>query len=109
MSVEALNTAPGRPSKVRGSASGIWLEGLELDGFNEDLRLAFEYNGEQHYRVVPFFHANGAADLAAQRARDGRKAEICHDNMVVLVVVPHWTADRAAFIRKAVSQLGCLA
>jgi len=29
---------------------------MELDGFNEKLKLAFEYQGEQHYRFTPFFH-----------------------------------------------------
>ena len=33
-----------------------WLERLELDGYCEELRIAFEYNGQQHYEMIPFFH-----------------------------------------------------
>ena len=43
-----------------------FLEGLHLDGYNEELGLAFEYSGSQHYQIVPFFHLQGQMNLDAQ-------------------------------------------
>ena len=34
------------------------LNGLELDGYCEELKLAFEYDGEQHKKYNPHFHKN---------------------------------------------------
>ena len=33
---------------------------LELDGYCSELNLAFEYNGPQHYKIVPEFHLKEA-------------------------------------------------
>jgi hypothetical protein len=65
-----------------------WMQGLELDGFNEDLRLAFEYQGIQHaQRVDHFQRAEGAFE--SQIMRDQLTADRCLDEMVVLLTVPH--------------------
>lgn len=66
-----------------------WLSGLELDCYCEKLRLAFEYQGIQHYQYVPFFHNNDPQRFEAQQVRDQRKREAAHDEFVVLVEVPH--------------------
>jgi hypothetical protein len=66
-----------------------WLGGLELDGYNEELAVAFEYNGRQHYEFIPFFH-DDEADFQSQLERDRRKAAICATRGVRLVVIP-WT------------------
>ena len=42
---------------------------LELDCYNESLRLAVEYQGEQHYKFIPYFHKNREAFLN-QKYRD---------------------------------------
>ena len=52
-----------------------WLNGLELDGYCEELDIAFEYNGEQHYKYIPYFHNKGRT-LEMQQLRDKQKAEI---------------------------------
>lgn len=62
---------------------------MELDIFSEELGLAFEHNGEQHYRLVPRFHPDGNASLQRQVARDHRKTDLCNDNHVCLVVIPY--------------------
>jgi hypothetical protein len=66
-----------------------WLERLELDGYNEELSIAFEYNGKQHYEYVPFFHKNGPVNLEAQKSRDRKKYKLCHKYGVKLVIIPY--------------------
>ena len=57
---------------------------LELDGYSSELKVAFEHQGQQHYRKSDFFDG----DLSDQIARDGLKATICEANGVRLVVIP---------------------
>lgn len=64
-----------------------WLIGpkgypLELDGYNEELCIAFEYNGLQHYEAV---YDN--QDLEYQKQKDRLKVEICKLRGVSLVVI----------------------
>ncbi|CAL44686.1 25.6 kDa Uvr/REP helicase [Spodoptera frugiperda ascovirus 1a] len=61
---------------------------LELDCYNEELRLAVEYNGRQHYEYVPRFHTC-RNDLTTQKARDVVKHEICRRMNVDLIDVPY--------------------
>jgi len=54
-----------------------FLKGLELNEYNPDLQIAFEYNGKQHYEHVEFFHKGKVSNFKAQLARDQKKYEIC--------------------------------
>lgn len=78
-----------------------------LDGYNEELRLAFEYNGAQHYRYVPHFHRGGPQDLEQQQQDRDRAVEAaCVESWVALIVIPYTVADLERFIRKELFQLG---
>lgn len=79
-----------RPVFLRHPDSGQY---LELDCFNQDLRLAVEYNGRQHYEYVPYFHATPEA-FEALKERDATKARLCYENGVHLIVVPHYVDVR---------------
>lgn len=79
-----------------------------LDGYNEELRLAFEYNGQQHYQYTPVFHRNGEQDLARQQRRDQEVAGACDDNWITLIVIPFWIADLETFIANELTLLGYL-
>jgi hypothetical protein len=67
-----------------------WLDGLELDGYCKKLKIAFEYNGEQHYNYIPnHFHRNGKLDFVHQRFRDIKKRNICLSNNIKLIIIPY--------------------
>jgi hypothetical protein len=65
---------------------------LELDCFNESLKLAVEYNGAQHYQFIPFFHKNQEA-FYNQKYRDELKRMRCREMGITLIEVPH-TEDK---------------
>nr|QBK85813.1 MAG: uncharacterized protein LCMAC101_04080 [Marseillevirus LCMAC101] len=73
-----------RPKFLRTEKGGC----LELDGYNEKLELAFEYQGIQHEKVVPFFHPHGEKDLLAIQERDKIKKEKCSQNGICLLEIP---------------------
>ena len=61
---------------------------LELDCYNEELKIAVEMNGQQHYKYVPFFHKNYEAFLN-QKYRDDMKRRMCKDENIILIEVPY--------------------
>jgi hypothetical protein len=61
---------------------------LELDCYDQDLGIAVEYNGVQHYKFVPYFHRNKEAFLN-QKYRDDMKRRICKEHGIVLIEVPY--------------------
>jgi hypothetical protein len=61
---------------------------LELDCFNEELRIAVEYDGIQHTKYIPFFHKNKEHFLN-QKYRDELKNMICKQNRILLIRVPY--------------------
>jgi len=76
-------------------ANPAWLKnpsrpgrGLELDGYNEDLKLAFEYQGVQHYKPVKWFHLNPEA-FQRQVQRDNEKKAQCAIRNIKLLIIPH--------------------
>ena len=66
---------------------------LELDGFNEELQLAFEMQGIQHYAQSPKYHRK-AKDLHEQIEKDLRKHRLCQRNRVTLLLIPYYIAEK---------------
>lgn len=62
---------------------------LELDGYAKELKLAFEYQGLQHYSKHPLFHSTRAT-LKKQQIYDKRKRMLCKLHGVALVEVPQF-------------------
>jgi lysozyme family protein len=65
-----------------------FLHGLELDGYCEEIQIAFEYNGEQHYRFVPFYFKT-EENFERQKERDQRKERLCNEEGIFLCVIPY--------------------
>lgn len=64
-----------------------WLQKLTLDGYNEDLKLAFEYQGVQHEKIM-WYDYDDEKYLIERKERDSRKRELCKENGVVLIEIP---------------------
>ena len=60
---------------------------MELDGYCKKLRLAFEYQGVQHYKHVTMFHQTRSFER--QKTMDDVKRKKCEENNVILIEVPY--------------------
>jgi hypothetical protein len=83
-------------------------ENLELDMYNQEINLACEYNGKQHYEYIPYFHQNSRTNFHNQKYRDERKIEMCRKNNIPLIIVPYTIPPEEIpnFIRQEVRRLG---
>lgn len=70
----------------------IWLlsplrKRMELDGYNEELRIAFEYQGEQHYNPIYFGKNKRLKEI---QIKDELKKQLCEKNNVTLITIPYY-------------------
>jgi hypothetical protein len=88
-----------RPSFMQNVVSG---QNLELDCYSDKLKIAIEYNGEQHYKYTPHFHSSKDA-FYNMKYRDEMKARLCKQNGIRLVIVPYTVKlnDIENFLREA--------
>lgn len=75
-----------------------WLDGLELDIFIEELKIGIEYNGIQHYK--PLDHWGGQEAFKKTKERDARKAQLCKENGILLIVFKYDESIDEANIRQ---------
>lgn len=78
------------------SVRPAWLLGesdrpLELDGYCEQYRIAFEYQGAQHSIPVKHYNQDGKT-LPDLQARDAWKRRVCRDKGIVLIEIPYTVA-----------------
>jgi hypothetical protein len=69
--IKAMRSVKGKP--------------LELDIFNEELRLAIEHNGAHHYEAQHNWGGDKALDL--QRQNDKRRRAYCRKNGILLIEI----------------------
>lgn len=77
--------AKARPHFLTNKITG---KPLELDCYNDELRIACEYNGKQHYEFVKAFH-NNRDSFRNQQYRDMMKQEMCLQHNITLITVPY--------------------
>lgn len=65
-----------------------WLSGLELDFYVPSHKLAFEFDGKQHFEYVSHFHESEDS-FESQKARDAKKDELCKKNLVRLIRIKY--------------------
>ena len=92
-----------RPDFLRNPETGRC---LELDGYCSELKLAFEYNGIQHYKFPNPFHRT-RGEFEAQQRRDKFKTGRCRDLGIDLIEIPYQMNSRLEeYIREQLSILG---
>lgn len=72
-----------RQHDIRRHAKPAFLQGLELDIWIPELRIAFEFQGAQHLRQ--FEYLGGEEALSATKERDSRKAALCKQHGIKLI------------------------
>ena len=60
---------------------------MELDGYNEELKIAFEYQGKQHYELT-YHNQHNKLRLEDIKRKDELKLKLCNENKVKLIIVP---------------------
>ena len=74
-----------RPDFLKNPETGY---NLELDGYNEDLRIAFEYQGIQHY-VYPNYIHKSEEEFMYQIKKDKFKLDVCDKAGIYLITIPY--------------------
>lgn len=95
-----------RPSFLK---SPMTKKNLELDCYNKEMRIALEYNGQQHYTYTPYFHKS-KKNFYSQVHRDDWKRSRCRELGIRLIEVPYWVSavDLEDYITRELRKKGCL-
>lgn len=79
-----------RPDFLRNEVTG---HNLEIDLYNDDLKLGIEVQGDQHYKFTPFFHRNKETFML-QRYRDEMKKQKCEKEGITLIEIPYKVGEK---------------
>jgi hypothetical protein len=74
-----------RPDFLKNPDSGY---NLEIDCYNDRLKLGLEYNGIQHYKYPNVFHKT-IDQFKKQINNDSLKYELCKQHKITLIIVPY--------------------
>ncbi|PFM22979.1 hypothetical protein COJ41_14915 [Bacillus thuringiensis] len=85
-------------------------DNLELDGYNENLKLAFEFNGIQHYQFNSYFHKD-MSEFHSQIERDNKKQILCNEKRIKLITIPYTIEsdrDKELYIIREIENLNVI-
>jgi len=90
------NFPKAKPKWLRNTKGNL----MELDGYCKKLGIAFEYQGQQHFRSVNLYDGN--MDLDQRKEYDEQKRKLCKLHNVHLIEVPYYVdfENMGAFIIK---------
>jgi hypothetical protein len=96
-----------RPDFLKNPVTG---QNLELDCYNPQLKIALEYDGQQHAQYTPHFHRNDKWKFIYQVRKDDWKNLKCQEHGITLVRVPHTIPFEKleSYIKKKLIKLGKL-
>lgn len=81
-----------------------WLtHNLELEIYNDSLKIAVEYQGHEHYEYHHDIHKNKVG-FKYQNRMNKLKAKLCKQNGVCLVVVPYFCVNIPKYITHVLAQ-----
>jgi hypothetical protein len=80
------------------------MEGLQLDGYNEINKIAFEYQGYQHFTEGSHFHED-VSRFNSQLNRDKLKKSLCAQNGITLIEIFEFKTIRLGRIDLFVEQV----
>lgn len=74
---------------------------MELDGYCKELKIAFEYNGAQHYKFISQFHSEEQT-FELQKQKDEERRIKCQNQGIILIEIPYTvkTSDLYSYIYK---------
>ena len=77
---------------------------LELDMYNEELKLAIEYNGIQHYKFSKYFHKT-YAEFEKRLEDDKIKIILCKEKNINLLIVSYTIKNVEEYIENELTKL----
>ncbi len=75
-----------RPDFLKNPETG---KNLELDFYCDKLKLAVEFNGQQHYQYTEYYHKHDHYNFYQQQQRDQSKRDLCMKNNIKLIIVKY--------------------
>lgn len=64
---------------------------FELDGYSDKHKIAFEFQGQQHYTRIWFHKSEN--DFKRQKERDKQKLRLCSEKNIKIILIPYWLCD----------------
>ena len=99
--LEMIYRVPFKKSKPEFLRTPDTKKCLELDGYNKELKIAFEYNGDYHY-IYPHYFTKDELAFHRRIQLDKYKKEVCKKMGIHLISIPFtvFTGRIEAYIKE---------